>query len=349
MSIFKKHRKIKESSISGREKEYTREELNDIEKKLYDYLRSNKFYEYGDVEQSDNDLADMRIIMTIENGDWKHDHLYADQLIQDFCKENNLAIIKHIKKEIGYSDSDSYSAEHTWYILDDSTGKMSDTIKGFKRLFEPVESLKESELYETAYGKDELWNQINNSEYAYNKLHEIVKHCIEKEYTKSVMTTMVRKAIYSMKDDFGRIPTTQEERAELAKDFVEDELSAYSYEESPRDDKPYKNKGVYSLKEEAIGTTDVVPEPAKDGEDTIVANFVIAAISDEWEAIDGYNELLSVLTQYNQPDLISTIKDIVAEEMTHVGQLEKCLETISPNVSEIESGKEEAEQEIQEN
>lgn len=105
-------------------------------------------------------------------------------------------------------------------------------------------------------------------------------------------------------------------------------------------------KKYRKIKESSI-ITNAVPEPAKDGEDTAVANFVIAAISDEWEAIDGYNELLSVLAQYNQEDLISTIKDIVAEEMTHVGQLEKCLETISPNVSEIESGKEEAEQEIQ--
>lgn len=94
------------------------------------------------------------------------------------------------------------------------------------------EDIDEEVLNETADGKDELWNQINNQEWAYNTLADTVKKGVENGWKKEAIVHAVRKKIFSMKDDFGRIYTTQAERAELARDFVEDEL--------PRDYKSVK-------------------------------------------------------------------------------------------------------------
>ena len=79
-------------------------------------------------------------------------------------------------------------------------------------------------LNETSDGKDELWNCINNYESSYRRLADIVKNGVERNLSKSAIISKVRREIYSMKDDFGRIYTTSAERAELARDFVEDEL-----------------------------------------------------------------------------------------------------------------------------
>ncbi len=114
-------------------------------------------------------------------------------------------------------------------------------------------------LNETADGADELWSQINNNEYAYNKLAEIVKKGIEEQKSKETITLRVRKAIFSMKDDFGRIYTTQTERAQLAKDFVEDETSLYNYEEVADEEHPLRKKGVWTLKESMVNESADLP------------------------------------------------------------------------------------------
>ena len=106
----------------------------------------------------------------------------------------------------------------------------------------------EEVLHETEYGKDELWNQLNNNEYAYRTLANVVKNGVEKGYTKTRLISAVSKAIFSMKDDFGRLPTTREERLELAKDFVEDETQGYSYSED-ENEVSFRRKGEWAKNE----------------------------------------------------------------------------------------------------
>lgn len=106
----------------------------------------------------------------------------------------------------------------------------------------------EEVLHETEYGKDELWSQLNNNEYAYKTLADVVKNGIEKGYTKQAIINLVRREIYSMKDDFGRLPTTREERLELARDFVEDETQGYSYSED-ESEVSFMRKGSWSKNE----------------------------------------------------------------------------------------------------
>ena len=108
------------------------------------------------------------------------------------------------------------------------------------------------QLNETEYGKDELWNQINNNEWAYNSLANKVKTGIENGTPKERIVYIVRNAIASMRNDFGRIPTTQAERLELARDFVEDELQGYSFEDGDPNVPSYKRTGTWSKLGEAF-------------------------------------------------------------------------------------------------
>ena len=45
--------------------------------------------------------------------------------------------------------------------------------------------------------------------------------------------------------------------------------------------------------------------------------------------------------------IIKILEDIAQEEMNHVGMLQKAMGTISPNVSEIKGGEEEAEETLE--
>lgn len=85
-----------------------------------------------------------------------------------------------------------------------------------------------------------------------------------------------------------------------------------------------------------------LPGPA-DGEDTGLANLIIDAINDEWEAIQGYNVLKANLGEYGEySEFLPIIDDIAAEENNHVGMLQKMLSKISPNTEYISQGEEEA-------
>lgn len=112
------------------------------------------------------------------------------------------------------------------------------------------------QLNETEYGKDELWNQINNNEWAYNSLANKVKAGIKNGTPKERIVYIVRNAIASMKNDFGRIPTTQAERLELARDFVEDELQGYSFEDGDPNVLSFKRTGTWKRLGESFKPSD---------------------------------------------------------------------------------------------
>ena len=97
-----------------------------------------------------------------------------------------------------------------------------------------------------------------------------------------------------------------------------------------------KNPLVRESLKEAVEAT---PSP----EDASVADSIITAIEDEWKTIALYNSIITRLKDNNFADMIPVIQDIVEEENVHVGQLQKALETISPDTAKIQSGEVEAE------
>lgn len=101
-----------------------------------------------------------------------------------------------------------------------------------------------------------------------------------------------------------------------------------------------KSKGVYSC---------VLKEEWED-EDvcrTGIAQDLNYLIKDELEAVEGYNSVLATWRDADKfPEVIAVLKDIVDEEMLHIGQLQRALELVSPNAKNIQAGAKEAEEQI---
>lgn len=101
-----------------------------------------------------------------------------------------------------------------------------------------------------------------------------------------------------------------------------------------------KGEGVYScvLKEEWVDEDACLAGIAQD------LNYLI---KDELEAVDGYNSVLATWKDADKfPEVIAVLKDIVDEEMLHIGQLQRALELVSPNAKNIQAGAKEAEEQI---
>ena len=103
-----------------------------------------------------------------------------------------------------------------------------------------------------------------------------------------------------------------------------------------------------TLKEDATGAEeDSTPNPPT-LEHMGVATLINSLIQDEWQAIQGYNDAVATLASEGiSEDIIAVFKDIVDEENIHVGQLQKALETVSPNAESISKGEKEGEEQLQ--
>lgn len=77
---------------------------------------------------------------------------------------------------------------------------------------------------------------------------------------------------------------------------------------------------------------------------TIINNL----IQDEWQAIQGYNDALATFASMGiDANIVNIFKDIANEENVHVGQLQKALEAVSPNVASIADGEQEGSEQLE--
>ena len=98
----------------------------------------------------------------------------------------------------------------------------------------------------------------------------------------------------------------------------------------------------------AYKVEDTTDESVK-AQDNGIANMLITAINDEWNTVKMYNDLIVNMETFGYPEMTEVIRDIINEENKHIGQLSKVLETISPNVANIEKGEQEAEEQLGDN
>ena len=93
--------------------DYNFEKYKDLVDKLWDYFHENDFYPEDIYQTSEGFIVDI-------DGDWKHDHLYANVLLKKFLDDNNIkAVIDTIPVEDSDNDSydDSYYGHHVVKIL----------------------------------------------------------------------------------------------------------------------------------------------------------------------------------------------------------------------------------------
>lgn len=175
---------------------------------------------------------------------------------------------------------------------------------------------------------------------------------------------------------------------EAFSDFVAENARLVEYDDDDDEDndddsleESFTNKDADQIKDEAVEEVEVtvdgepmIPESEASVEDEhsaenvpempdtnckmIIANILNPLIKDELEAIDGYNSAVSSIrgivedpehdTSIDYDGIMAVLAEITNEENLHIGQLEKLLETVSPNAESINDGKEEAEEQLAE-
>ena len=114
--------------------------------------------------------------------------------------------------------------------------------------------------------------------------------------------------------------------------------------------KAFKEKFISeSFEDEHLGgtaATESIPETPTPGPESGIAAELNKLIIDEWEAIQGYNDAIVTAELEGYSDIASILRDIANEENVHVGQLQKALQTISPNAASIQTGEQEAQEQI---
>lgn len=96
---------------------------------------------------------------------------------------------------------------------------------------------------------------------------------------------------------------------------------------------------------EVVNTEKPDEQTPETPEENGVAKLILHAINGETDTIAEYNDLIA---NTDNEDIIRIIQDITAEENNHIGMLQKALELISPNASNIDGGMKEAEGMIEE-
>lgn len=78
-----------------------------------------------------------------------------------------------------------------------------------------------------------------------------------------------------------------------------------------------------------------------------LSNVLTALIKDEWEAYEGYKSAIETFKiEGVNTEVINVLDEILAEELVHIGQLQKALELVEPQATEIPEGEKEAEKQL---
>ena len=81
--------------------------IKDFAKELDIYFeRNNRYYCIYD--------CDGKLYIEIEWGDWKHDHLFADYIVEEKAAENNMVLVAATSILTEENGSDCYSATHKY-------------------------------------------------------------------------------------------------------------------------------------------------------------------------------------------------------------------------------------------
>lgn len=165
------------------QKEYTYKELAQLEKDIYDYLGKHDIYpEDGTVSNSRVMSKNFFDITLIIDGDWKHDHLYCEDLIEKWIEDKGFELVGTEEETLEEDGTDSYKAEHIWHVGKDkefaqSMKKMmasdskTDHNKGFskrfytkleKQLEKNLDNLDEFEIVLDSDDEEDYISQKNN-------------------------------------------------------------------------------------------------------------------------------------------------------------------------------------------
>lgn len=78
-----------------------------------------------------------------------------------------------------------------------------------------------------------------------------------------------------------------------------------------------------------------------------LADIIISEINKKWDSVRDLNSIIINLTDRGYTDYIPIIEDILSDETNHIGKLQHMVEILNPSATNIETGKQEAEEVIE--
>lgn len=148
------------------EESYSREALGKLEHELYNKLKENNIFVddlyFEDSDEEFNIQNFLKLTYHIYHGDWKHDHLFSEKLVEEFAGSKNWKII-NMWEDAEESDDDTYSAYHCYVF-----SIPEDKLGFFKEDF-----INEEDLEET-YSQEELDKMVGKT-YNQQKVQNIYR------------------------------------------------------------------------------------------------------------------------------------------------------------------------------
>lgn len=124
--IFKGNKLICQESVKDSTK-YSYDELRDLEKDLFDYLEKEGIYpEDGTFTDTGTKILVLELYI---DGDWKHEHLRTDYLVDEWCKRNGRKVVWEHTKVLEDTGGDWYPGKHTYWIEEES-GRKDESVEG---------------------------------------------------------------------------------------------------------------------------------------------------------------------------------------------------------------------------
>lgn len=95
------------------------------------------------------------------------------------------------------------------------------------------------------------------------------------------------------------------------------------------------------LEDENMPVEEIIEPVQQDEHEALMAvnSMISNLIQNKWQAIDLINGNITALQQYDRPDVIAVLNDMISDNYVHIGQLEKVLEMGNPGANNIEAGK----------
>ena len=320
------------------------------------------FKKYG----TDIELIEIVKIITdeyITDDDEKDDYMEEEELLRS---------IPYDHKKYGWKVmSNLPSKSHTSYVIHqimdwgrDYTD--SDTFRSIKKIADACERYDDeytAEEYEFVIRNAGLLSKATkNSRYRWNEsLDETNKLTLKEDLFDEIDMSALLDQGYRIDMSVYNDSPQEDESLNEARDFEWDDTLWAVVKEDGRfagipcitdteaREVAYHHEGSHiykmtldeSLKEDLfLASQEPSEETPATPESNGVAKLILDAINDESDTIKMYNDLIA---NTDNEDIIKIIQDITAEENNHLGMLQKALEIVSPNASNIEDGVEEAE------
>lgn len=334
-----------EGLISGAPK-LSYDELAELEKNLWEKLKAEGIYpENGTFENSSNSLADLDLEILID-GDWKHDHLFAEHLVEEWCKENGYVITRHTSEVTNETNRDDYEAVHHWFLIKDTDGKMSDTVAGFKKMFskpeeesgfeDADESLKESkEEYTISFNAKKFCNNENEYKELTDKIKDI---CGMKSHDSWEDDDEVWIKFDANEDEIKKISETTGINAEFLKKSVDESLKEVLDDEELPDAIP--DEAIVVSTEPGDDVATVVEEPSEEVKKAGLYNALSAELRDTLQDIENLKSLTVTFVEEGREDLIDDLNAIIDERTIHSGMLQDLMSRVEGKVEAAETNTE---------